>query len=181
MWDMPRSRAQHYQNTFAFKHNPKSRKTKKILGLQSVGLCERCERIIEWRKKYRKYKMLTVMARCVRCNQKNISQAYHSVCAECAGAKSICCKCLGPLHSSEVGQLLFAEEGARTPNNTDDEQDAVRGSLSDLGISYSDNQNGDGDGDGDGDDDGDDELSVHSGASSERGFSSDFDSSAHSQ
>lgn len=48
-----------YQNTFAFKHNPKSKKTERILALPIYGLCEKCRKQIEWRKKYRKYKPLT--------------------------------------------------------------------------------------------------------------------------
>lgn len=48
-----------HQNSFAFKHNPKSKKTLKILALPSEGLCRRCSEQIEWRKKYRKYKPLT--------------------------------------------------------------------------------------------------------------------------
>lgn len=48
-----------HQNTFAFKHNPKSKKTERILSLPIRGLCEKCRKQIEWRKKYRKYKPLT--------------------------------------------------------------------------------------------------------------------------
>src|SRR4051794_39560715 len=48
-----------HQNTFAFKHNKNSRKTAKILSLPNQGLCSKCHDIIEWKKKYRKYKPLT--------------------------------------------------------------------------------------------------------------------------
>ena len=48
-----------HQNKFAFKHNPGSKLTKKILAAPIVGLCRRCSEIVEWRKKYRKYKPLT--------------------------------------------------------------------------------------------------------------------------
>lgn len=48
-----------YQNSFAFKHNPKSKKTEKILSMPIHGLCEQCKNQIEWRKKYRKFKPLT--------------------------------------------------------------------------------------------------------------------------
>jgi hypothetical protein len=43
-----------HQNTFAFRHNPKSKKTEKILSSPNVGVCNRCRDKIEWRKKYRK-------------------------------------------------------------------------------------------------------------------------------
>lgn len=49
-----RSRAPAHQNSFAFKHNPNSKKTKKIAAIPNVGVCKRCHDIIEWRKKYRK-------------------------------------------------------------------------------------------------------------------------------
>ncbi|RQM19561.1 hypothetical protein B5M09_003396 [Aphanomyces astaci] len=48
-----------YQNSFAFTHNPKSKKTDHILGLPIHGLCPHCHAQIVWRKKYRKYKPLT--------------------------------------------------------------------------------------------------------------------------
>jgi len=43
-----------HQNSFAFRHNPKSKKTDKILASPNVGVCRRCYDKIEWRKKYRK-------------------------------------------------------------------------------------------------------------------------------
>lgn len=52
-----------HQNKYAFKHNPKSIKSAKIAALPNDGLCSRCTEIIEWRKKYRKYKMLTTPAK----------------------------------------------------------------------------------------------------------------------
>jgi len=48
------SRAPAHQNSFAFKHNKNSKKTKKIAAIPNVGVCKRCHDIIEWRKKYRK-------------------------------------------------------------------------------------------------------------------------------
>lgn len=47
-----------HKNSFAFKHNPNSKKTKVILAINHAGLCAHCNEIIEWRKKYRKYKPL---------------------------------------------------------------------------------------------------------------------------
>ncbi len=54
-------KAPKHKNTFAFKHNKHSRKTKFISSLptareQGSGLCLRCVQIIDWRKQYRKYK-----------------------------------------------------------------------------------------------------------------------------
>lgn len=54
-----KKRAPKHQNAFAFKHNPKSKKTERIMSMPIHGLCEKCRKQIEWRKKYRKYKPLT--------------------------------------------------------------------------------------------------------------------------
>ena len=53
-----RTRKPAYQNKVAFYHNRNSKKTKTILSLPNAGLCKRCHDIIEWKKKYRKYKPL---------------------------------------------------------------------------------------------------------------------------
>ncbi len=42
-----------HKNKFAFKHNPKSVKTKEILSIPNVGLCAHCTGVIEWRKSFR--------------------------------------------------------------------------------------------------------------------------------
>eukprot|EP00593_Proboscia_inermis_P004282 CAMPEP_0171309698 /NCGR_PEP_ID=MMETSP0816-20121228/19889_1 /TAXON_ID=420281 /ORGANISM="Proboscia inermis, Strain CCAP1064/1" /LENGTH=218 /DNA_ID=CAMNT_0011793423 /DNA_START=75 /DNA_END=731 /DNA_ORIENTATION=- len=73
-----------HQNTYAFHHNPKSKKTDKILGSANVGLCRRCTDKIEWRKKYRKYKPLSQPAVCNKCHKRTIKAAYHTICSKCA-------------------------------------------------------------------------------------------------
>jgi len=55
-----KGRAPKHQNTYAFQHNPKSKKTDKILASPNVGVCKRCYDKIEWRKKYRKVCFLLV-------------------------------------------------------------------------------------------------------------------------
>lgn len=55
----PKKGAPKYQNRTAFKHNKNSKLTKKILSMPNEGLCTRCYEIIEWKKKYRKYKPLS--------------------------------------------------------------------------------------------------------------------------
>uniref|UniRef100_M4C2U3 Uncharacterized protein n=1 Tax=Hyaloperonospora arabidopsidis (strain Emoy2) TaxID=559515 RepID=M4C2U3_HYAAE len=59
-----KKRAPKHQNSFAFRHNPKSKKTERILSMPVHGLCEKCRQQIEWRKKYRKYKPLTQPGSC---------------------------------------------------------------------------------------------------------------------
>jgi Uncharacterized conserved protein (DUF2039) len=73
-----------HQNTYAFKHNPKSKKTASILASPIEHCCQRCIDKIEWRKKYRKYKPLTQPSTCNICHNRNISSAYHTVCDTCS-------------------------------------------------------------------------------------------------
>ncbi|ELR21715.1 uncharacterized protein ACA1_384380 [Acanthamoeba castellanii str. Neff] len=68
----------------AFKHNKNSKKTINILALPNEGLCPRCHDIIEWKKKYRKYKPLTTPKRCTKCQEKTVKRAYHTICDGCA-------------------------------------------------------------------------------------------------
>jgi hypothetical protein len=73
-----------HQNTFAFKHNPKSKLTAQILSSPNIGVCQRCHDKIEWRKKYRKYKPLTQPSTCNLCSKRNVLAAYHTICCECS-------------------------------------------------------------------------------------------------
>lgn len=72
-----------HQNTFAFKHNPNSRKTQKILEMPNTHVCRRCHDKIEWRKQYRKYKPRTQPGKCNICQQRRVMAAYHTVCETC--------------------------------------------------------------------------------------------------
>ena len=73
-----------HQNTFAYRHNPKSKLTAKILASPNEGLCKRCHDKIEWRKQFRKYKPLTQPATCNLCKRRNVTAAYHTICGSCA-------------------------------------------------------------------------------------------------
>lgn len=88
-------KGQRHQNTKAFKNNlhDTSKKTKQINSLKVGGVCVRCREIIEWRKKYKKYKPLTAPKKCVRCELKTIKHAYHTVCSKCAQQAGVCEKC----------------------------------------------------------------------------------------
>ena len=48
-----------HANVTAFRHNKHSKKTQEILKMPISGMCAHCVEVIEWRKKYRKYKPLT--------------------------------------------------------------------------------------------------------------------------
>ncbi|KAI7820020.1 hypothetical protein BC939DRAFT_384941, partial [Gamsiella multidivaricata] len=86
--------AQAHKNTYAFHANKSSKITKKIASMPVGGLCEKCVEVIMWRKKFKKYKPLTTMKKCVNCEQKAIKDAYHVICDKCAGEKNVCAKCL---------------------------------------------------------------------------------------
>lgn len=96
-----------HQNTFAYRHNPKSKRTDKILASPNVGLCRRCHDKIEWRKKYRKYKPLTQHATCNLCRKRNISAAYHTICDGCASSDL----------AYEKMMLVMAAEGGKSVSN----------------------------------------------------------------
>lgn len=90
-----KKKGQKYQNTVAFKNDlhDKSRKTKEINSLVVTGVCARCREVIEWRKKFKKYKPLTAPKKCVKCLQKTVIQAYHIMCSKCAAVAKVCEKC----------------------------------------------------------------------------------------
>jgi len=72
-----------HQNKYAFKHNPKSKLTEKILSSPNEGVCKKCHDKIEWRKKYRKYKPLKQPSTCNVCRKRNVKAAYHTICNDC--------------------------------------------------------------------------------------------------
>ena len=57
-----KSRPQKHQNTTAFKNNlhDTSKRTKVINSIEVTCCCSRCTEVIEWKIKYKKYKLLTV-------------------------------------------------------------------------------------------------------------------------
>lgn len=78
-----KGRAPAHQNAYAFVHNPKSKKTAKILEMPIQHVCRRCRDKLEWRKKYRKYKIRTQPGKCNVCQQRCVMAAYHTICEKC--------------------------------------------------------------------------------------------------
>ncbi|KAI8978934.1 hypothetical protein BDB01DRAFT_763089 [Pilobolus umbonatus] len=97
-------KGQAHQNTTSWKHNKNSKKSREILALPVYGLCQRCTDVILWRKKYKKYKPLTTVKKCVGCQEKTIKEAYHVLCDKCARSKCVCAKCL------ESKQILVSKD-----------------------------------------------------------------------
>ena len=83
-----------HANRYAFVHNPNSRLTRQILAMPIGGVCPDCRAVLEWRKRFRKYKPLSVPKKCVRCGGKAIKEAYHIICRPCSAKDKVCAKCL---------------------------------------------------------------------------------------
>jgi hypothetical protein len=82
-----------HDNNFAFKHNPKSKKSEVIAQVTHSGLCHRCSDKIAWKKKYRKYKPLKRSGKCYSCEQPAVKRAYHTICGNCAKQQNCCAWC----------------------------------------------------------------------------------------
>ncbi|KAL6260024.1 uncharacterized protein C9orf85 homolog [Pogonomyrmex barbatus] len=90
-----RSRPQKHQNHTSFKNNlhDNSQKIKLINTVEVINVCERCKKIIEWKIKYKKYKVLKAPTKCIKCEQKTVKHSYHNICLSCARQQEICPKC----------------------------------------------------------------------------------------
>lgn len=123
-----RIRPQKHQNRFAFKNNlhDTNIRTKRVNSIQINHVCPRCKDILEWKIKYKKYKMLKAAKNCNKCHNKTVKEAYHTVCQPCAGTLAICPKC-GVARSEWIkdGQKVMSENGDDDNDleNSDDEND----------------------------------------------------------
>ena len=99
-----------HQNSYAFRHNPRSRKTEQIKRIPNHSLCQRCHDIIEWRKRYRKYKPLTEPAKCAQCKLPRVHFAYHTLCPHCATQRGVCPKCCKPETLLPAAESVLSDE-----------------------------------------------------------------------
>ncbi|XP_034231649.1 uncharacterized protein C9orf85 homolog [Thrips palmi] len=90
-----RKRPQKYQNTRAYKNDlhDKTPQTKFINSIQISNVCERCKGILEWKIKYKKFKPMKFPSTCVKCLEKCVKHAYHTMCSPCANKLGVCPKC----------------------------------------------------------------------------------------
>ena len=65
----------------------------KIAEIEIVLCCPKCVEILQFKQRIGKYKPLTQPAKCVRCEQRKVLNAYHASCRECALKLSECAKC----------------------------------------------------------------------------------------
>lgn len=54
----------------------------------------RCFEVIDWKKKYGKYKPRRQPGKCLGCDEKTVSQAYHQLCPPCSSSRRVCAKCM---------------------------------------------------------------------------------------
>ena len=138
-----------HQNSFAFRHNPKSKLTAKILSSPNVGLCQKCHDKIAWRKQYRKYKPLSQPSTCYLCNRRNVTAAYHNICDDCALSKEAYRRMMTSNSTSTDTTSIpnsASTDDANDSNNDDDDnsthQPICAMCVKDFAIDDSDNPNG---------------------------------------
>lgn len=96
-------KAPKHKNKTAFKNDlhDTSRKIQTINSLEHYGICNRCKDKIDWKIKYKKYKLLTTPKKCVKCLNKKVLTAYYIVCRDCCKEHDICSKCSKPCQELE--------------------------------------------------------------------------------
>ncbi len=101
-----RKRPQKHQNTRVFKNDlhDTNVRTKRINQVKIVHVCDKCKAILEWKIKYKKYKLLKSPKSCNKCGERTVKQPYHIVCQSCADKLSICPKCNVPVTKNEDTQ-----------------------------------------------------------------------------
>jgi hypothetical protein len=120
-----KGRAPAHQNTFAFKHNPKSKKTDAILNSPNTHVCRRCHDKIEWRKKYRKYKPRTQPGKCTLCSRRNIKAAYHILCETCTTSEEAFANLMKAQQAFMDGSSAVEDVSCSTVEETSSQQDGV--------------------------------------------------------
>lgn len=141
-----KGRAPAHQNQFAFKHNPKSKKTDAILNSPNTHTCRRCHDKIDWRKKYRKYKPRTQPGKCNICLKRNVMAAYHTICTECTTSE----QAFSNLSILDSNADVVEEAMDQNPSVNDDMVDQVSlstakltvGEITDASISTTSSMNG---------------------------------------
>lgn len=90
-----RTRGQKHQNNTAFKNNlhDTSKMTKFINKIEVTNVCQKCKAVIEWKIKYKKYKVMKNPKICIKCNKKTVKQSYTVICAPCCTKLEVCAKC----------------------------------------------------------------------------------------
>ncbi|KAL1138767.1 hypothetical protein AAG570_008829 [Ranatra chinensis] len=93
--NLNRTRPQKHKNSTAFKNDlhDKSDRTQFINNLNITDVCEKCKAILDWKIKYKKYKVAKKPKTCLKCHQKTVKMSYRVICAACAINLKVCPKC----------------------------------------------------------------------------------------
>ena len=70
-----------------------SHKTKELNRIEIKNVCKKCKNILDWKIKYKKYKVLKASKTCTKCQQKTVKHSYHIMCSKCAHLLKVCPKC----------------------------------------------------------------------------------------
>ena len=82
-------KVQKYKNKTKYvpnKYNPQLNST-----TPTTNCCKKCHDVIEWKKQYGKYKVITKPGKCTKCLGRNVFASYHEYCKDCSVGK--CAKC----------------------------------------------------------------------------------------
>ncbi|XP_014248866.1 uncharacterized protein C9orf85 homolog [Cimex lectularius] len=93
--NVSRKRPQKHQNSRKFKNDlhDKTPTTKFLNSIEISDVCPRCKSVLEWKIKYKKYKLLKNPSTCTKCSQRNVTLSYRIMCAGCAEMHGVCPKC----------------------------------------------------------------------------------------
>lgn len=125
-----------HRNVRAFKNNlhDTSKKIKVLNTLTFDNVCPKCKAILEWKVKYKKYKPLKAAKTCVKCSEKTVKEAYHTLCGKCSQAAQLCPKCgkgidqpsmevNSPSVTEKFNELVLEKSKANTQESSDESYD----------------------------------------------------------
>uniref|UniRef100_A0A8D8PN10 Uncharacterized protein C9orf85 homolog n=2 Tax=Cacopsylla melanoneura TaxID=428564 RepID=A0A8D8PN10_9HEMI len=131
-----RTRPPKHRNVTAFKNNlhDTSKKIKVLNTMEFNNVCLKCKAILEWKVKYKKFKPIKAAKTCVKCNQKTIKEAYHTMCEKCAAEDKVCPKCGkdkedtntetdNPSVSDQFNELVLEKSKASKQESSDESYD----------------------------------------------------------
>ncbi|XP_065214570.1 uncharacterized protein C9orf85 homolog [Planococcus citri] len=137
--NISRTRPQKHQNRKVFKNDlhDTNIRTKRINQTQITHVCAKCKSILEWKIKYKKYKMIKAAKTCNKCSLKAIKMPYHTVCIPCAQKLSICPKCEVHISREDI-QKDDPSDNCDNINEQDFDDPDVDSDLSDDDLSDTD-------------------------------------------
>ncbi|BET01046.1 unnamed protein product [Nesidiocoris tenuis] len=109
--NVSKNRSQKHENNRAFKNDlyDSTPQTKLINSLVITDVCKRCKGVLEWKIKYKKYKIQKNPSTCTKCNQRNVTKSYRIICAPCAEKFCVCPKC-GLTEEERIAEALAAAQ-----------------------------------------------------------------------